>query len=219
MQNQNAIRPIVLIQHGLFSCSDAWVINGPNDALPFILADAGFDVWMGNARGNTYSRNHTTRSLNHPYFWKFSWHEIGYYDLAAMVDYTLSTTNGKAQAAIHYVGHSQGTTAFFVFLSTRPEYNDKIKTAHMLAPVGYMSNMSDKLVRTLAPYLGHHNTYSALFDSQEFIPYNELFMLLAYNACGSESKFLHLCSSIAYMLEGEESRTNVVSSCCFHSEF
>uniref|UniRef100_A0A1I8MEF3 Lipase n=1 Tax=Musca domestica TaxID=7370 RepID=A0A1I8MEF3_MUSDO len=210
LQNQNAYRPIVLIQHGLFSCSDAWMGVGPDDGIGFNLADAGYDVWFGNARGTTYGRNHTSRSTNHPYFWRFSWHEIGHYDIAAMIDYALAT-NGQGQKAIHYVGHSQGTTVFFALMSSRPEYNEKIKTAHMLAPVAFMSNMSDKLVRTLAPYLGHHNTYSAFFDSQEFIPHNDLFSKLLYNACAPHSKLNSLCSSIAYMVEGPESNVNMTA--------
>ncbi|KAI8129748.1 Lipase 3 [Lucilia cuprina] len=210
LQNAKQYRPIVLIQHGLFSCSDAWMFNGPDDGIAFLLADAGFDVWLGNARGNTYSRNHTSRSTNHPYFWRFSWHEIGHYDLAAMVDYAL-LNNGQGQKAIHYVGHSQGTTAFFVLLSTRPEYNEKIKTAHMLAPVAFMNNMNDLLVRTLAPYLGHPNKYAALFDSQEFLPYNDLFVKLGYNACNPDSKYQHLCNSMAYLVQGEESNSNATA--------
>ncbi|XP_017844946.1 lipase 3-like, partial [Drosophila busckii] len=210
LQNQNALRPIVLIQHGLTGCSDNWIAMGPDNAIAFQLADAGYDVWLGNARGTTYSRNHTSRSTQHPYFWRFSWHEVGHYDIAAMIDYALAT-NGQNQRAIHYIGHSQGTTVFFVLMSTRPEYNAKIKTAHMLAPVAFMDNLSSLLVRTVGPYLGHHNTYSKLFCSQEFLPFNDLVLALFYNSCRPESRFASLCDGVLYD-SSTEGRTNSTAS-------
>lgn len=37
----------------------------------YLLADAGYDVWMGNARGNTYSTRHKKLSAMLPAFWSF----------------------------------------------------------------------------------------------------------------------------------------------------
>lgn len=84
----------VFLQHGLLSSSADWLLSGPEKALAFILADAGYDVWLGNARGNTYSRKHVSFSSDETAFWDFSWHEMAMYDIPAEIDY-LYNMRGK----------------------------------------------------------------------------------------------------------------------------
>lgn len=47
---------------------------------------------MGNYRGNAESRNHLYLSPERRKFWEFSWHEMGEYDLPAMIDHVLKQT-------------------------------------------------------------------------------------------------------------------------------
>lgn len=82
-------------------------------------------------------------------FWKFSWHEIGYYDLPAMIDYVLKETKVPK---IQYIGFSQGTTVFWVLMSTRPEYNEKVAAMQALAPVAYIGNIKSPLIKAIAPF-------------------------------------------------------------------
>lgn len=62
-------------------------------------------------------------------FWNFSWHEIGVYDVTAMIDFVLQTTG---QPKLFYVGHSQGATALLVALSELPDYNAKLYMAFFM---------------------------------------------------------------------------------------
>ena len=37
----------------------------------YMLHDLGYDVWLGNARGNAYSRKHQNLTLDDKRYWMF----------------------------------------------------------------------------------------------------------------------------------------------------
>ena len=67
----NEEKPVIFLQHGLLCSSADWVVNPVNSSLAFMLSNAGFDVWLGNSRGNTYSKKHTTFPVDSDDFWRF----------------------------------------------------------------------------------------------------------------------------------------------------
>lgn len=76
-------------------------------------------------------------------------HKLGVYDIPAIIDHILLKTNQKK---LSYIGHSQGTTAFLVMTSMRPEYNEKLLDAHLLAPVSSLKNTRKTMYKTLARF-------------------------------------------------------------------
>lgn len=132
------VRKPVFLMHGILATAADFLITGPDIALAYLLSDHGYDVWLGNARGSQHSMRHRNLSSESREFWTFSWHEIGFYDLPAMIDYALHETSSSQ---IFYVGHSQGATSFLVWMSTRPEYNEKITEAHLLAPSAFRKKL------------------------------------------------------------------------------
>jgi lysosomal acid lipase/cholesteryl ester hydrolase len=73
---------------------------------------------------------------------------MGTKDLPTVIDYILETTGADQ---IFYVGHSMGTTMFYVLCSERPEYNSKIRAMFGLAPVAFISHLKSPLLRLIAP--------------------------------------------------------------------
>ncbi|XP_055918986.1 lipase 3-like [Eupeodes corollae] len=203
LKNQNKRKPVAFLNHGLLSSSDCWIPNGPDNALAFLLSDAGYDVWLGNNRGNTYSKKHVKISSLRPSFWDFTWNEIALLDLPAQIDYVLFHTN---EQALHYVGHSQGTTIFFVLMSEMPKYNAKIKTAHMLAPVVYVEHMTSPFAKMMGPMLGQPSLLTEMMGNSEFMPSNKFMSMMGQQACKDTSSFQPMCGNVLFLMAGWNSQ-------------
>ncbi|CAD6219961.1 unnamed protein product [Miscanthus lutarioriparius] len=141
--------PPVFLQHGLFQGGDTWFINSNEQSLGYILADNGFDVWIGNVRGTRWSKGHSTLSVHDKLFWEWSWQDLAEYDVLAMLSYVHTITQSK----ISYVGHSQGTIMGLAAF-TMPEIVKMISSAALLCPISYLDHVSASFVlRAVAMHL------------------------------------------------------------------
>lgn len=127
--------PAVLVQHGLMGTSADWLQLGEN-SMPFILWKAGFDVWLGNNRGNDYSEE--LHALDKQQ-WDFSFEELGRFDFPALVEGVLEHSG---QPKLVYVGYSLGTLQAFLGLSEQSsEWQQQIRLYVALAPISYMESL------------------------------------------------------------------------------
>lgn len=138
-----SVRKVALLHHGLLGSSIDWLLLGPNRSLPYLLSDHGYDVWLANARGNKYSKDHLNLDIDTKEYWDFSWHEIGHLDMSAVIDYIRENTRKKA--LIHFIGHSMGATALLVLLSTVPHYSLYLHSAILLAPLSFLFQVKGPL--------------------------------------------------------------------------
>ncbi|GMI76831.1 Myzus persicae-induced lipase 1 [Hibiscus trionum] len=153
----------VLIQHGIFADAITWLLNSPEQNLPMILADNGFDVWISNTRGTRFSQKHISLNPVQPEFWDWSWDELVAYDLPAFFGYVFNQTGQK----IHYIGHSLGTLMAMASFSEGHQA-DMLQSAALLSPIAYLSHMKTALVVLAAKaFVGEIAT---MFGLAEFNP-------------------------------------------------
>jgi lysosomal acid lipase/cholesteryl ester hydrolase len=198
----------VFLQHGIIANSFDFVITGPKIALAYLLADAGYDVWMGNVRGTKYSKYHRKYPPKSKQYWNFGWHEMGLYDLPAMIDFMLKESRSSKTFLI---GHSQGTTVTMVMLSTRPEYNDKIIQAHLMAPTILFSHKPHPLMKLLGSQIADGILHSYTFlEFERFLDFGKQ---LSKAFCSKNKRnSLALCRGLLFGVVGANRKGIEISS-------
>ncbi|KAH1291500.1 hypothetical protein KXX48_007087 [Aspergillus fumigatus] len=140
-------KKVVYLHHGLLMCSEVWVcLTDAQRCLPFQLVERGYDVWLGNNRGNKYSKKSIHHSPLSAKFWGFSMDEFAFYDIPDSITYILNATG---QASLSYIGFSQGTAQAFATLSIHPLLNQQIDVFVALAPAMAPSGLRNRIVDSL----------------------------------------------------------------------
>lgn len=116
-----------------------------------------------------------------------------------MIDYVLKASG---QAKLVYVGHSMGTTAFFVAASMKPEYNDKVLAYYALAPVMYLGHMGSLMLRVISLGADASHFVSSALGIHEFNPSPNLIHYAVTKLCPNISIVQSLCTNPLYLFAG-----------------
>ncbi|KAK5111733.1 hypothetical protein LTR85_011778 [Meristemomyces frigidus] len=140
-------KKVVYLHHGLLMNSEVWVcITEKERCLPFTLVDQGYDVWLGNNRGNKYSKKCLHYAPTEIPFWNFSMDQFAFHDIPDSINYILSTTH---QPSLSYIGFSQGSAQAFATLSINPTLNSKVSVFVALAPAMAPPGLASGIVASL----------------------------------------------------------------------
>ncbi|KAI1101501.1 alpha/beta-hydrolase [Jackrogersella minutella] len=138
---------VIYLHHGLLMNSEVWVcLTDAQRCLPFVLVERGFDVWLGNNRGNKYSKKSINSSPTSIDFWNFSIDEFAFYDIPDSINYVLETTK---QPSLSYIGFSQGTAQAFASLAIHPKLNEQVNVFIALAPAMSPAGLNNGIVDAL----------------------------------------------------------------------
>ncbi|KAJ5689165.1 lipase [Penicillium macrosclerotiorum] len=148
-------KKVVYLHHGLLMSSEVWVaLTDEQRCLPFQLVEKGYDVWLGNNRGNKYAKKSVNFSPGSNEFWDFSIDQFAFHDIPNSIEYILEVTG---QPSLSYIGFSQGTAQAFATLSIHPLLNQKIDVfvalAPAMAPSGLRNRIVDSLVKASPDFL------------------------------------------------------------------
>lgn len=192
----------ILLMHPLCGSSVDFMYNSPGGSasesmksvgnnLAFELAKRGYDVWLGNVRGNIYS---SMTLLPTDKFWDFSFDEFIAHDLPAILKYILLHTK---KSKINYIGFSQGTLMMFGLLSQKPEVSGSINKFVALGPVAFLRNVAPSVKKLLKVTL--FKKY--ISECEGFISNRKLIHKMSETFCSHRST-RKLCEKVIFLMSG-----------------
>jgi len=203
-QRSAAPKPVAFLQHGLLDTGASWVLNGPEESLGFMLADAGFDVYLGNVRGNTYSSINNQYSNETQEYWNLiDFDNMISIDLPAMLNLALQISG---QSSLTYIVHSQGTIMGFGGFPMQPELAAKVDIFIALAPVAFVSHQTSFAVSVLADL--DVAEWLFFFGEEEFLPSDWVIRYIAGSLCDDVPI---LCEDVIFLICGFDP-TNINST-------
>ena len=122
----------MLLLHGFSKDAYAWFDRRRGDKnkpmLPVMLFDEGYDVWLGNIRGNRYSFTHqdwdpTDDNQHAKYYFDYDATTVAKNDIPAMVKLIMDTQalqkkdTGIPCKKINFIGHSHGAALMLASMS------------------------------------------------------------------------------------------------------
>lgn len=141
--------------------AESWVVNRiTQETLPFMLADLGYDVWLGNNRGAADYSSHEKFTVDDIEYWDFTFVDMGLFDVSAMLSYiTIETGLEK----VSYFGFSRGNQQLLYSLATNGDYiAPKIDKFIALAPCPF---------RGVSNVKSYDGFFSTLSDFEIFVIY------------------------------------------------
>lgn len=189
----------VLLMHGLLLSAECFVDAGTRAGLAYLLADACFQIWIGNQRGTFHSRRHTTFNANRDKkFWDFSYQEMGFYDQPAFVDYILNRTGSQT---LNYIGYSEGGAAFNIMCSAKPEYNNKIGVTIQLAPSSRMKYTRSFPFRSISILINSYKDIISKMGVEEMFARHSITQTSLEFLCDSFKMMTGVCESVIGLLD------------------
>lgn len=154
-QGVGSKRPI-LFSHQIYDSGEAFTRLGNDGSPAFYLADQGYDVWLFNLRGNSFSRNHATLnpSLDRD-FWEYYLDDVRY-DYISCINHILSVTGSEKLVVI---AHSFGATTLSISLALEPDYFEQTVSLAILAATPL------NLAYTKSPLFTLLGMYPVILDS------------------------------------------------------